>query len=263
MAHRYMIYSWNQGESSKALAQALGTRRIRHHRSNYHARRGDALINWGATAMHLPARLPWGDIPVLNPPGAVALVSNKLAFFRHFKDTGLVPQFWDNRVGVLNYLNTDNGRDRLVVARTVLNGHAGAGIRLVRPGDELPPAQLYTKYHKKDHEYRVHMFSGRCIFVQRKARKIDVPDDQVNWQIRNHENGFIFAHKNLNVPEEVLQVARNAAAHLPLLDFGAYDIIYSAATKTALLLEVNSAPGMEGTTLEKYKEAFLDALPNL
>lgn len=262
MAVRYKIYSWNNGEGSKALSEALNARRIKHHNSRYRARHGDAVINWGATQMNLPPRFPWGALPILNPPAAVALVSNKLAFFRHLKDTGLVPEFWDNRAGALAYLNRNDGRDKSVVARTILSGHGGAGIHIVRPGDTLPDARLYVKYVRKSDEYRVHVFRGVPIFVQRKARNRAVPDGQVNWQIRNHANGFIFAHNDLDVPRIVTQVAVNTAAHLPL-DFAAYDIVYVAANNSAYVLEANTAPGLEGTTLEKYKEAFLNALPNL
>ena len=39
------------------------------------------------------------------------------------------------------------------------------------------------------------------------------------------------------------------------LDFGAVDIIYNNRDDVCYLLEVNTAPGLQGTTLEKYKDA--------
>lgn len=256
MANRYMIYAWNNGKSSKLLAEALGSKRIKHNRSNYRHRRGDLVINWGSG--ELPPNI--NKDRVLNTPAAINLVADKLQFFRRFKDTGLTPQYWENVNDAMAWLK--QGRNRIVVARTVLRGHSGAGIQLVRDGDTPPAARLYTAYTPKTDEYRVHFFGGRSIFVQRKARARDVPDDKVNWRIRNHANGFIFAHQNLEVPAAVTRIAEQAIHRLPLF-FGAIDIIYSDKTDTALVLEVNSAPGLEGTTLEKYKEAFLAELPRL
>jgi len=40
------------------------------------------------------------------------------------------------------------------------------------------------------------------------------------------------------------------------LDFGAVDIIYNEHENQYYVLEVNTAPGLEGTTVEKYAEAF-------
>jgi len=47
-----------------------------------------------------------------------------------------------------------------------------------------------------------------------------------------------------------------AAVDALCLDFGAVDIIYNEHEDKYYVLEVNSAPGLEGTTLEKYVEAL-------
>ena len=41
------------------------------------------------------------------------------------------------------------------------------------------------------------------------------------------------------------------------LDFGAVDILYMASNDTAKVLEVNTAPGIEGDTLVDYYNAFM------
>ena len=51
---------------------------------------------------------------------------------------------------------------------------------------------------------------------------------------------------------------RNAAIKALGLDFGAVDIIYNEAEDQHYVLEVNTAPGLEGTTLQKYTEAILE-----
>ncbi|MNY81884.1 hypothetical protein D3C86_2236870 [compost metagenome] len=40
------------------------------------------------------------------------------------------------------------------------------------------------------------------------------------------------------------------------LDFGAADVIWNDHRKQAFVLEVNTAPGLTGTTLEKYAKAL-------
>jgi hypothetical protein len=44
------------------------------------------------------------------------------------------------------------------------------------------------------------------------------------------------------------------------LDFGAVDLIWNENQNVVYVLEVNTAPGMEGTTLENYCDAFSNAL---
>src|SRR3546814_16068950 len=81
-----------------------------------------------------------------------------------------------------------------IVARTVLNGHSGAGIVLCETPEQLAAvdAPLYVVYEPKKQEYRVHVLNGKVVDVQRKARVKDVPDDKVNWKIRNHDSGLIY-----------------------------------------------------------------------
>ena len=40
------------------------------------------------------------------------------------------------------------------------------------------------------------------------------------------------------------------------LDFGAVDIIYNQREDSSYVLEINTAPGLMGTTGERYAEAF-------
>src|SRR5690606_3093878 len=145
-----------------------------------------------------------------------------------------------------------NGGNTTIVCRTVLNGHSGQGIVLASKPEELVDAPLYTVYVKKDQEYRLHVSGDKVFFVQRKARKREVPDDQVNWQIRNHQNGFIYANQDVQVSDEMKNTAIAAVAALGL-DFGAVDML---TTKKGdhCVLEVNTACGLAGTTLDKYVE---------
>lgn len=147
-----------------------------------------------------------------------------------------------------------------VVERHVLNGNSGAGIRLVEPEDHLTAAPLYVKYVPKKQEYRVHVCGGEAVDVQRKARRKDVEDDAINWKIRNHDNGFIFARNEGDVtpPDVIAQAVRSVNALG--LAFGAVDVIFNEKEQKAYVLEVNTAPGLSGTTLEGYLKRFQDYL---
>ncbi|MNN94301.1 hypothetical protein D3C81_2129010 [compost metagenome] len=78
----------------------------------------------------------------------------------------------------------------------------------------------------------------------------------MNWKVRNLANGFIFARGEDalgNVPKDVLDQAVKAVASLGL-DFGAADVIYNDRQKKAYVLEVNTAPGLSGSTLDGYTQ---------
>jgi D-alanine-D-alanine ligase-like ATP-grasp enzyme len=142
-----------------------------------------------------------------------------------------------------------------VVCRTKLNGHSGEGIVIASKQEEIVDAPLYTKYILKKHEYRIHVFNGKVIFQQRKARKKDVADDKVNWKVRNLAGGFIYANQDVNAPDACKQLAIDAVAALEL-HFGAVDIIWNEKQDKYYVLEINTAPGLTGSTLDAYVEAF-------
>ena len=247
------IYPYKQGsKSAKALAEALGVKRIKHDGAK--PARCETLLNWGASVWKRDIQL-YGAMRVLNFPDAIVLASNKLKAFKVFKDAEAPiphPLWTDSRVVASRWLA--EGVTALVVCRTKLNGHSGEGIVLADKKEALVDAPLYTAYIPKKEEYRLHVHNGQVFFVQRKARNKEIPNENVNWKIRNHGNGFIFAHKDVDVPEPVKQAAIMAVQALGL-DFGAVDIIHGVDRKWCVL-EVNTACGLEGTTLEKYVEQF-------
>ena len=247
---RTRLFAYKAGSASaKALADALGIKRIRHTGSRFRPRAEDMVINWGSST--LPPELLTAR--VLNDPGKVGVATNKLSFFRRAHDSGCC------RVVEATY-SRDQAAEWIreggtVVCRTKLQGNSGDGIVIAETVDELVKAPLYTLYKKKKSEWRVHISRGEVIFIQQKVRKEDVPDDEVNWKVRNHKNGFVFAHKERNPPADVVKQAGDAMDMLGL-DFGAVDVIWNNHEAQAYVLEVNCAPGLEGTTLEKYAESF-------
>lgn len=241
------IYPYSDGSASaKALSNALGVKRLFREGKNAHV--NGAIINWGNSAFYRDLTY---ETELLNHPDAVAKAVNKLEAFKALDGHVGIPKWTTCPVEAARWLTEAH----MVVQRMKLTGHSGEGIEIATPDEGIiKAAPLYTQYVRKRQEYRLHVFRDKVFFTQRKARNLDVPDEEVNWQIRNHANGFIFAHLDVDVGPEANQHAIDAVRVLGL-DFGAVDIIKGVDDKW-YVLEVNTACGLEGTTLEKYVEVF-------
>lgn len=243
---RIFIYPYNAAsESAKLLSQATGYRRIKHNNSRYQPRVSDIVINWGSSSVPFVV----GGI-LYNDPASVCIAKDKIMAFKALdrRDVTTVP--WTNDKATADEWNKTN----TVFVRSTATGHAGAGITIAPPlSDPLPAAPLYTRWIKSTSEWRVHVMTGRAFYVQRKVR--DPAREPTNWRIRNHDNGFVFQHDNIDPPPPVIDAGVAAVAALDL-DFGAVDIIWREQNNTAYVLEVNTAPGLSGVTLDKYKEEF-------
>ena len=243
MKSRIKVYPYRQGSRSAGrLALILGGRVLKTEGSTYSPRQGDTIINWGSSQcpyVFSPAR-------VLNPPAKISLAANKLLSFQALAAANVpIPAFAADRSSV--------SWEGTTVVRHKLTGHSGEGIEIVEPGTELPAAPLYVEYVKKEDEYRVHIIGESITTVQRKAR--DKSNENPNWQVRNHANGFVFVREGVDPPACVRDAATGAIAALGL-DFGAVDVIYNRKSGKAYVLEVNTAPGMEGTTIQEYADGF-------
>ena len=241
-----LLYSRNpRSLGAKRLARALGCRRIRHRDSLFQGRRHPWVVNWGSTV--LP---PWKDrVRLLNAPRAVERVSNKMLFFLDTQGHGIIPDWTDSPEEAQGWLN--NGKS--VVERHVLNGSGGLGIRIVDNADELSAAPLYVEYIKKKAEYRVHLFQGRIIDTQQKIRRNN--QEPLDWRVRSYSNGFMYVREGIRIPVCVLDVAIQCM-QLTDLHFGAVDVIYNERQDRAYVLEINTAPGLEGRTVQSYTQAI-------
>lgn len=241
------IYPYMNGsKSARALADGLGIKILKKHGPD---RKEALIINWGCSKFERNI----GGYKILNNPANVAVAANKLRTFEWFRNADVPTVEWTtSREHALQWFMAQEK----VVVRHKLTGHSGEGIEIVDGADpdaELPDAPLYTKYTKKKEEYRIHVFQGEVIFQQRKARKKDVPDEQVNWQVRNLAGGFIFANDGVIAPDVVTDSAIAAVASLAL-DFGAVDVGYKDGV--AYVYEVNTACGLEGKNLQAYVKKF-------
>jgi len=238
------IFPYKLGSvSAKRLARTLGTLRVS---PSYNAKRKDVIVNWGNST---PPHFRWMEQD-LNKPHAIALASNKLETFREFRSNSFtdVPDWTTNHSEAQHWL--DLGLK--VYCRTTTRGHSGNGIIICNDGDRLAHAPLYTLHSKHKHEYRVHVFRGQVIDIQMKRKRNGALG---GTGIRNKANGWVYARAEIAPPKELL-LSSIKAVQLLNLDFGAVDIGHRVIDNKFFVFEVNTAPGLEGTTLDKYSKAI-------
>lgn len=218
------------------------------------------IINWGNSEWAYPFRMSCA----VNPPNELGDMTNKLRFFNRVGHVDSVPQWTTSAKEAQEW-------GCKLLARTILEGSGGAGIVIWDPdmanqGITFPKAPLYVKYENKTHEYRLHMARGlrgtdgfHPLLIQRKIfqKSTDNPAPK-NWEIRNHSNGFVFV-QNSGVPTPAC-IPKLAADFMtknyPNLHFCALDVIFNERKNKAFVLEGNTAPGLEGNTIEVYAEYF-------
>jgi len=261
------------------LARTMGLLKLSRTICSFHPRREDKILNWGSSSVprttigaFITHPLTW-----INKPGNVYNAVNKIETFRILKEAEIRTPAWttDENEALVWLLD----EERSVVCRSIVNGHRAEGLDIINPGDYdegeglpyLPPCPLYTKYIKKEHEYRLHVMRVpsnysiywmdedlyTVIYTQKKLRRRATPDSEVNWQVRNHANGFIYA-----MVDPLLMSRDNGAPKMACdavkalgLDFGAVDMVQTHSGKF-FVLEINSAPMLVNRSLDIYVDNF-------
>lgn len=237
-------------KSAKALADTMGIKRCSHNRTSPNKTQR-TIINWGHSGNDLSEYVLSNAQQVYNPPSLVAIAINKLHCLEALSVAGVsIPPFTTDINEARAWIR-DSSKE--VVERHMLRSSGGEGIRIRTEASSLQPAPLYTQYVKKKQEYRVHVIAGQVADVQRKAKRTGATI--YDWKIRNLEAGFIFVRGEVSPPQDVIDQAL-LAIQAVALDFGAVDVIYNAHEEKAYVLEVNTACGLEGTTLGMYADGL-------
>jgi glutathione synthase/RimK-type ligase-like ATP-grasp enzyme len=252
MTSKLWVYSGNRpSNSAKDLAAMPGFLRLRLERF-FKVKPTSTVINWGcSTPFNVGGQ-------VINKPEAISTSTDKLQAFYAMEGHVPIPEFTEDVATMLTWCLGG----ATVVVRNKLTGHSGDGIVLIEKGQVNTlseamnyEAPLYTRYIYKVKEYRVHVVAGKVIDTQQKIK--DPNQDVKTWKVRSHANGFIFARNNIVQDPSRDFIAMLAVKHLGL-DFGAVDIIQDKSGKY-FVLEVNTAPGLEGQTVTSYAKAFKEA----
>lgn len=250
--------------SGAKLAEALG---IKHYHKDSRPKRLPRplfVINWGVSVY--PAWVEFNNGIISNSYRGVATCVNKLRALVTLAGAKIpCLEFTQDRDQFIDWVY----KDGKAVARHSLTGHSGQGIEIWRP-DLLemhePMCDLYTRYFKKDAEYRVHVAFGKVILVQQKKRKngyenLNLTNDQK--LIRTNGNGWVFAINDLDCDRleyaEKLKDLALSAARAVDIGHGAVDILVKHSKKgaTMVVCEINTAPALNNpSTLEAYVKAF-------
>lgn len=246
--NRIIIYPYKMSsQSSKKLAQGLrgvGHTVLRVYPDrNYRPRPSDLIINWGNSQQ------PTWSKDIINTPQAVRKASNKQSSFLSFyRDSVPTLKCTDNNLVAKQWINEGHK----VFCRTILTGHSGNGTIVATTTGELVDAPLYTQEFKKTREYRIHIWGNEVLDYQEKKRREEA-GSRYDVDVWNHGNDFVYARQNVEIPECVKEASIKAVNSLDLT-FGAVDIGYNHHDDTCAVFEVNTAPGLYGTTLNKYVE---------
>lgn len=268
MTTRIRVLPYGPSDSVNALVSSLN-QHLRDNRINanamallsdgtsrFRARSGDVIINYGNRRYQESF---FEGATVLNNVAALNRAANKVAAFNTMRLAEVkTVEYTTNREEAQNW-----NRNSIVYERGVLNGHSGEGItvRLTREG--IAEAPLYTKaITGPRREWRVHVFEGVITYVQKKIRRNGYRDNpDYREDVRNHHTGWVYSNAFNDSPNDQVLIQAHKAVQALGLNFGAVDLISKG--EEAWVLEVNTAPGLTGTTLETYQHNFLQYVESL
>lgn len=254
---RIRIYPFKLGsQSARALATALDSLCVKPD-GRYRPRVNDLIINWGNS------EVPSWDattIPFLNNPISVGYAVNKLRTFELLRRFNVPTPEWTTDYRDAEVWHYDG---HTVVERHNLTGTKGNGIRIVTGIDDIEgealnyEVPLYTKLIPRAREYRVHVFDGQVIDLQQKKRRVTGVTNDGNdsdGTIKNLDNGWVFVRDDITPPpRSIFDVSIRAVQALGL-DFGGVDVLVKDGQ--CYVLEINTAMGLEGSTINSYTNAI-------
>lgn len=178
---------------------------------------------------------------------------NKIEQFQRFTQAGVqCPRF------ATSVQDAKGLECKTLFARTLVNSTNGRGIIEFDGGsEEYPRAPLYTEYIPKKAEYRVHVFKGEVIDIQQKKKRRGFENER-DTRIRNVANGYVYCRDGIVPPAGLGELAVKAVDALGYL-YGAVDIVYNEKRNQCYVLEVNSRPGLMGSTQKAYAAAIANA----
>jgi hypothetical protein len=241
--------------ATKLKERGHEVKKIKLEGSLYRGHPSHRVINWGRSDRGAIR----STVPILNNPESILIASDKVKTLETLRDAGLgqnLPRFTTDYEEAKAFMTEDL---EVVYSRTLTRASQGRGIEIACTVSELVRAPLYTCLVDVAREVRVHVVGGRVIdYAQKRKMGAERRElegiEEVNLDVRSHDNGWVFAREGISINDIVKQVAIQSVSALGL-DFGAVDIIITPQG-VPKVLEINTAPGLEGTTLESYALAI-------
>lgn len=179
---------------------------------------------------------------------------DKLTQYKWFQQQGLSAlDFTTNQQDAIKWVKAGH----CVFGRKLLNASCGDGIVVFNgvADAEVTHCPVYTLYKPKKREFRVHVFKDKVVTIVEKRRKKDSIGDT---KIRNLANGYVFCQE-VELTEALkarIDALALAASKVCTSDFKGVDLGYNQKMDDLFVIEVNSAPGIEGSNVGKYVEAI-------
>lgn len=170
----------------------------------------------------------------------------KIEQYEYFKTNGISALEYTTQIGVAK----EWVQKTPVVCRKLTRSSEGKGIVIAETPEQVVQAPVYTKYKKKKKEFRVHVYQNRVVHVLEKRRKTGFTGE-TDAKIRNTANGYVFCSGNVIEPDGIRALAL-AASRVTNSDFKGVDIGYNELKNELFVIEVNSAPGIGGSNVQRY-----------
>lgn len=256
--------------TGRALKKELG---IKGGRELDSAKGYDTLIRWGCS---VAPDLDTEFNHVINNAAQIARVSNRQHMFADFRRLFGNDPNYDKLLRYTHGFDVPSDWERGALIRSKFSRWGSDIIKYDPTKDYDEPAFtgcFCVEYWPGDYEIRVHIMDNRCICMQIKKQREGVatvsPPPDIT--VRNNVNGWALhpltndEAREKGINKRVLRDFAKLVVTGMNLSFGVADFIVRCSPPARTgesrnfsykLLEVNTAPGLEGYTFEKYVTAF-------
>lgn len=290
----YIWYSGATDVTGKKLEKALGVEGGREKPKGK-----KVVIGWGAKTKK-DVDFPAGTA-VINHANNIRRNRNKLTTLDVLKKAKVAVANFVPAENIMKALDTAKGIKLPVVGRTKYH-QGGKGFWTCLTKTHVKDAmnegaQYFQNYIDIIDEYRLHVFKGEVLHAQKKVKRNNMEQAYVDQHaakikdyaekgkvkldettlayalgrvakenknadmiVRSNKRGWKFS--NVKAPKKALVDVSVAALAAIGLEFGAVDCCMDSDGK-AWIIEINSGPGLEGTTFNAYVEAFENSLKEL
>lgn len=231
----YVAYHSKSSVTGRALFDKMredfgGQARVLRCNKHEPKRKPDVMIRWGNSQLSTTAAVE------LNEKEKVRSASNKAEMERTLREAGVAmpPKIEDPSYQGPAYIRNN---------RNV--------VRYVEQFSGLSSSDKYALYPiSNKREFRIHIYNDRTIGVYEKE-----PYEADTKIYKDDTCRFRRIDQGGRVPSGIRPLARQAVSALGLL-FGGVDVIIDLDTNNKYVLEVNSAPALNGPNLDRWVEAF-------
>jgi len=247
MQKKIKIFPYKMGSrSATAIAKALEVKKVYPNR-NYKPKTNHLILNWGCSTKPNWYANIYNNI--LNRCDYVQNAVDKIKALQTMSEAGVITVPFTT-----SYDEAILWGDGKVVERNIISGTQGEGIVIPDTIEEVNiGSPLYTEMITNAREYRVHVFNGEVIDLQQKKRRSGL-EESPSGKIKNSINGWVYCRDGITQPPECIRQQAILAVKSLGLDFGAVDILSKSGQ--TYVLEVNTSPNLEGTTLTNYINAI-------